>query len=163
MNIFIGCSKTKLDHPAKAKDIYTDASFRYAWGYAEGLKKDHDNIHIYILSAKHHLLNPDKEISPYNEFLGDFSADEKKKWAEECISAMKASHINFDEEAIFLCGSDYLENLIGEFSRSKTPLKNLQIGKRLKKIKNMCLRVNPGYKISESLADFILMNIYEKD
>ena len=68
MNVFITCTSEKASHRCKAKDMYTSALFQKCWEYAQTLNPDK----IYILSAKHHLLNPNTEINPYNAYMGDF-------------------------------------------------------------------------------------------
>ena len=67
MNVFITCTSEKASHRCKAKDMYTSALFKKCWEYAQTLNPDK----IYILSAKHHLLNPNTEINPYNTYMGD--------------------------------------------------------------------------------------------
>ena len=67
--------------------MYTSALFQKCWEYAQTLNPDK----IYILSAKHHLLNPNTEINPYNAYMGDFSEEKKKEWADEVYKEMKAA------------------------------------------------------------------------
>ena len=135
MNVFIGCSQEKKSTTCKAEEMYTSPIFEKSLIYAkEILHADH----IYILSAKHFLLPLGKTISPYNVYLGDYSADEKKEWAQEVLKQMKAHHINFNEKTIFLCGEDYYGNLKGEFSDCKCPFKGRTFGFILKWLKNKC-------------------------
>ena len=69
MNVFLSCTKEKASSRCKAKDMYMPSSlFEKSYRYAtEVLKADH----IYILSAKHHLLSLNTEIEPYNQTLMD--------------------------------------------------------------------------------------------
>ena len=85
MNVFITCTSEKASHRCKAKDMYTSALFKKCWEYAQTLNPDK----IYILSAKHHLLNPNTEINPYNAYLGDFSEEEKKEEAPKAPTTKK--------------------------------------------------------------------------
>ena len=97
MNVFITCTSEKASHRCKAKDMYTSALFQKCWEYAQTLNPDK----IYILSAKHHLLNPNTEINPYNAYMGDFSEEKKKEWADEVYKEMKAAHIDFNAKTYF--------------------------------------------------------------
>lgn len=119
MNIFIGCTSDKKHTTCKAKDMYMPSSlYRKALTYAEKVLK---GDHIYILSAKYHLLPLNKTISPYNQYLGDFSARQKEEWYKETLSQMKSHHINFNEKTVFLCGEDYYKGLKDEFSDCDCP------------------------------------------
>ena len=119
MNVFIGCTHEKKSIECKAEDMYKPSSlYCKALTYAKKiLKADH----IYILSAKYHLLPLNKTISPYNQYLGDFNAEEKEEWYKETISQMKQHHIDFNEKTVFLCGEDYYKGLKDEFSDCDCP------------------------------------------
>lgn len=49
--VLISCVSKKLDHKAKAKDLYTSPLFKYNLKYAEKIGADK----IFILSAKYSL------------------------------------------------------------------------------------------------------------
>ena len=106
-NVFLSCVKTKAESRCKARDMYISPLFTKSLELAERL----DSPNTYILSAKHHLLPLDKEIDPYNETLLDFSADEKKAWADEVINEMKKVGIDFNAKTYFFAGENYIENL----------------------------------------------------
>jgi hypothetical protein len=65
MIVLLACSKTKLDHPAPAAELYQGALFRLALQYARALDPDE----IYILSALHHALRPEQLTHPYDQTL----------------------------------------------------------------------------------------------
>ena len=106
-NVFIACTKSKEDHKCKAKDIYTGALFTKSYELAQRL----DSPRIFILSAKHYLLDPEKEIDPYNAYLGDFNSDERHAWADEVYKEMQDAHIDFNAKTYFFAGENYIENL----------------------------------------------------
>ena len=135
MNVFIGCSQEKGSSACKAEDMYTSTIFKKSLIYAKEILKAE---HIYILSAKYFLLPLNKTISPYNRYLGDYSAEQKKEWADEVIKEMKSHHIDFNEKTIFLCGEDYYGNLESEFSNCSCPFKGRTFGFILKYLKNKC-------------------------
>ena len=61
--LLVSCSKSKLDHPAAAKELYTSPLFRHARHYAEGL-----GAPWFILSAEHGLVAPDEWLAPYERY-----------------------------------------------------------------------------------------------
>lgn len=102
----IACSKSKQDHKCKAGEMYTGSLYTKS---KELVEKSGEKW--WILSAKHHLLSPDKEIEPYNEYLGDFSAEELHAWEEEVIKEMKAAGIGENEKIHVYAGKKYYEGL----------------------------------------------------
>lgn len=94
-----------------AKDLYISSLFKKALKYAEGLNPDH----IYILSAKHHLLPLEKEIEKYELTLNKMPAAECKQWAEEVLNSLEANgHDLENDEFILLAGERYCKYLLGE-------------------------------------------------
>ena len=150
MNVFITCTSEKASHRCKAKDMYTSALFQKCWEYAQTLNPDK----IYILSAKHHLLNPNTEIDPYNVYMGDFSEDEKKEWAEEVYRQMKAAHIDFKAKTYFFAGEDYIKYIRDYFPNRKEIFKDKAFGDILHWLDVRLPKkdVKEGLK---SLADFL--------
>ena len=66
--ILISCSRTKLGHPAAAKDLYTSALFKKARAHAEATGRE-----WFILSAEHGLVAPHEWLAPYERYLPDTS------------------------------------------------------------------------------------------
>lgn len=129
--VLISCVKKKLDHAAKAKDLYTSLLFRLSWKYAEMLKPDE----IFILSAKYHLLDPEKVVEPYNLTLKEMSRDQRKRWAETVLEELKKETDLKNDTFVLLAGKPYLEYTEKELANNEEPLKDLPIGKRLSKLK----------------------------
>lgn len=77
MYVFISCSKSKLDKPCKAQEMYSPSDiFTKRFTYA---RKVTSRDKIFILSAKYGLLRLDDVIEPYELFLNDQSAEYKSK------------------------------------------------------------------------------------
>lgn len=89
------------------------------------------NRQIYILSAKYGLLELNDYIEPYNTTLNNANNSECKKWAVMVYKQMLNKGINFDEEALFLCGKNYRKYIITKFKNANAPLKNMRIGQQL--------------------------------
>ncbi|OYR82519.1 hypothetical protein DJ71_11845 [Halorubrum sp. E3] len=101
----ISCTKSKREEAAKPKDLYLESAFfRKARQYVEA---NHDAW--YILSAKHHLLDPDGDpIEPYDETLSGASVDTKREWAETVFEQLRKEGLLGDgNRLVFHAGRDY--------------------------------------------------------
>ena len=129
--VLISCVSKKLSHKAKAKDIYTSPLFRMNLKFAKSLNPNK----VFILSAKHGLIDLDIEIEPYNKTLNMMRATEKKEWANNVLQDLrKVADLNNDE-FIFLAGENYRKYLIPHIKNYKIPLKGLSIGRQLQYLK----------------------------
>jgi len=59
--VILGCSKRKLTHAARARDLYQGALFKAGLAYATRAGAD-----VAILSAKYGVLHPDDLVEPYD-------------------------------------------------------------------------------------------------
>ena len=82
----ISCCKEKLPSAAKAKDLYQSEGFKRRLAFAKYQKADE----ILILSAKHHIVELDQILEPYDVCLSNETVGEQKKWAEICIASLKS-------------------------------------------------------------------------
>lgn len=118
----ISCVSKKLelgpDEKVAAKDLYISPLFKKAWMYAT---KVINPDKIYILSAEHHLLDPDRKISTYNKTLNNMNAAQRKLWALEVLKQMKAEGLDLaDDEFFLLAGRNYYRYLLGEDGLQRT-------------------------------------------
>ncbi len=90
---------------------------------------------IFILSAKHHLLDLDREIEPYDLTLNKMSKNKRQKWAEKVLNNLKLKTDLNNDEFIFLAGKKYREFLSPYINNYKIPMRGLGIGKQLKFLK----------------------------
>lgn len=136
--VFVPCSKTKNElsktKPVKAKDLYTGPFFKKAYECAKSLKPDK----IFILSAEHGLVEPDKELEYYNKYLSSMSKNEREKWTENVISDLNQLNTEGvvdlkNDKFIFLTGKNYYTNLLDTFNKNNCDIigKDLKIGKKL--------------------------------
>lgn len=106
------CSKKqplKNGEKVKACELYISPYFKACWEYAKSLGADK----IYILSAKHGLLNPTKKIEVYNETLNNKRESERKNWASKVLSQMRKAGLSLQKnQFIFLSGKNYYKHLI---------------------------------------------------
>ena len=106
----ISCCKEKLNFAAKAKDLYQSEGFKKR--LSEALSHNPDEI--LILSAKHHIVELDQVLEPYDVCLSNETVGEQKKWAEICIAALKSKYDLTKDKFVILASEDYYKNLIGQ-------------------------------------------------
>lgn len=127
MIVFLSCVSKKRDCTSQAQDLYISDLFKKSLEYAKKLNPNK----IYILSAKYGVLELTDIISPYDLTLNNMNEHQRKVWAYKCYRQLEQKKVNFNEEAIFLCGKNYNKYLITKFKNGKYPLKHLGIGKQL--------------------------------
>ena len=129
--VLLSCTKSKLPHPAPAKDLYSASPmFQKTLKYGESLDPDK----MFILSAKHYLVPLDKELEPYDKTLKDMSAEEKTQWGEITAQQMKKAGLDLmQDKFIFLTGNEYLKPLLRFIPPQNviTPLAGKKFGERL--------------------------------
>ncbi|MFZ9028808.1 MAG: DUF6884 domain-containing protein [Crocinitomicaceae bacterium] len=113
----VACVKEKLDHSARAADIYTGDSFKIWLNDA----KDRDVDHIYILSGKYGLLDLNEIIEPYDLNLGNQDNSYIKKWNQGVISKLSTKHNLGATHAIIYTNKVYYEGLLDHFKSYEIP------------------------------------------
>jgi hypothetical protein len=130
--VLLSCTKSKTSYEAPAQELYSASPmFQKTLEYGKTLKPDK----MFILSAKHYLVNLNQKLKPYDLTLKDFTAEEKEKWGEEVYREMKQRGINPDKNKfIFLAGSEYVKPLLKYIPESnvETPMGGKRFGQRLK-------------------------------
>src|SRR3989338_1480293 len=106
--VLISCVSTKLEKPAKARDLYISPLFKLNLAYAESLKPGA----IYILSAKYGLVPLSKTLVPYNETLNTKRLPAIRTWADRVLRQLKAKTDLKSDEFIFLAGERYRRFLL---------------------------------------------------
>jgi hypothetical protein len=116
------CGRNKLTHADKARNMYTSERFRKSLEYAKTLTAEEN---IYILSAKHGLLELDRVIEPYDKSIYEMPITGKKEWANVVVSQLKhCTNIELDNY-IFLTDDDYCKYISENIINAELPLKNL--------------------------------------
>lgn len=75
--IIIGCSEKKEQKRSRAKDLYISERFILSRKICD----EHTDRWL-ILSAKHGLLEPDKQVDPYDLAIDDLSNESKTNWID---------------------------------------------------------------------------------
>lgn len=129
--ILISCVSKKLPHAAPARELYQSPLFKFNLAYAESQRPDA----IYVLSAKHGLLELDQIIAPYNETLNTKRDADIQRWAER-VGAQLALVSDVEKDTfIFLAGERYRRHLIPQLAHVQIPMQGLGLGKQLQFLK----------------------------
>jgi hypothetical protein len=106
----VSCTKSKREEAAQPADLYMESAlFRKARRYVEA---NHDAW--YVLSAKHHLLDPDgTPIEPYEETLTGARTKRKRDWAQVVHHELQAEGLLTEgTRLVFHTGRDYYDGLL---------------------------------------------------
>ncbi len=123
----VACSKRKLSHPAPARDLYQGTLFRLSRYYVE---RRYDTW--YILSARHGLVRPGRVLSPYDVYLGNFSADERRRWAEDVLESLEQRGELTPRCWWVLAGLHYRRHLVPHLPGEVViPLEGMSLGEQL--------------------------------
>ena len=141
--ILLSCTKSKLDHPAPAQELYSASPmFNKTLEYGKSLKPDK----MFILSAKHHLVPHNKTLAPYDLTLKDMPSDKRKEWADIVLKQIKEKGYSLDKDKfIFLAGNAYRQYLVPEMKHTEVPFEGLRIGQQkkalLQKLKETIIKI----------------------
>jgi cytoplasmic iron level regulating protein YaaA (DUF328/UPF0246 family) len=129
--VLISCVSKKLNHKARACELYISPLFKFNLKYANKFNPDK----IFILSAKYGLVKLDDEIQTYNQTLNKMKKEDIEKWSENVLEKLNSLTDLGKDEFIFLAGERYRRFIIPKISNYQIPLKGLGIGKQLKFLK----------------------------
>ena len=129
--VCIACVKSKRPQRSRVEDLYTSSLFKFSLRYARSLKPDH----IFVLSAKHGVLQLSKEVAPYEQTLKNMRKRERLAWAERVLDQLR-QWVDLDQdEFIFLAGTRYRENLVPHIRHWLVPMEGLAFGQQLRWLK----------------------------
>lgn len=127
--VLISCVSVKKDGTHKAKDLYDSPWFKKGRACIE-LTGDK----WFIVSAKYHLLDPEKEIDKYDVTLKTMKKPERKAWAEKVLNDLLPM-LEPGDEIVFLAGDVYREFLLEPLEKAgikySIPMQGLGIGRQL--------------------------------
>ena len=136
--VLISCASKKLNHRSEAKLLYISTLFKKSLEYAELIPHDQ----IFILSAKHRLLDPNRIINPYDQTLNKMESVERKKWAFEVLNQLKKVSDIRKDEFVILAGNKYSEFFAPDITNKKIPLAGKRIGKQLQWLNQKIQKLN---------------------
>lgn len=128
----VACAKRKRGGLQMAKYLYNSPLFRLAFEHA---RRQCDRV--YILSAKHGLLDPNTKIRSYDVSLSTISPGERRAWAKR-VARQLVRKEKGPAYFFFFCGSAYADELVWELRRRgisrqyvRTPLEGMGIGRQI--------------------------------
>ncbi|MDN5201197.1 hypothetical protein QQ008_07485 [Fulvivirgaceae bacterium BMA10] len=125
--VLISCVSKKRNYRSRAKDLYISALFQKKLKFARTFNPNS----IFILSAKYHLVDLEKEIEPYNQTLNDFGVSELRNWAHKTLEQLSQVSNLKSDKFVFLAGSNYRKYLVSELKNCEIPMEGLKIGQQL--------------------------------
>lgn len=142
MIFLISCSSAKLPHAATARELYSASTlFRKSLAYAE--LRATPRCSIYVVSAKHHLVELDQVVEPYELSLMSLSPTERDQWGRRVWAQIVLRHrVRLD--VCMLAGVEYANAIRGARLLAakptntqdrlpfELPLAGMQIGERLR-------------------------------
>lgn len=139
--VLVGCSKTKLNSPAPARELYRGNLFRLASRWAE--LKGH---RWGVLSALHGFIEPDTVVEPYDLALADVARRGQLDAWNNRVTRQLHRHLPDDVTGVvILAGRAYagfgLAPRGGRFLAKHAPLEGLGIGRRLRALSAACARL----------------------
>lgn len=124
--------KTQLSQPAPAKELYASPWFRKVCAVVEA-----EGWPWHILSEKYGLLDPGKDIKPYDMTLNKMPKNERVEWSRRVMRALDPNLSGVGSVVIF-AGMKYREFLVPELcARGITvyiPMKGLRNGEQLSQL-----------------------------
>lgn len=129
--VLLSCVKTKKDLACKAKYLYNSPWFHSAFQYAQSQKPDR----IFILSARHRLVDQDQVIAPYEETLNTKTCRELRLWAEEVLALLRHEADLQNDSFIILAGERYRKYLVPHLAHHEVPMAGLRSGQQLQWMK----------------------------
>lgn len=126
--VLLSCVSQKISERSKAKDLYISPLFKKSLAYAYKLKPDA----IYILSAKHHLIELDRIIEPYNVTLNKMKKNDRLNWGKKVIDQLKDKSNLEKDTFIMLAGNKYIMPIKDKLINIEQPFYKMRLGERLK-------------------------------
>ena len=125
--ILLSCVSKKANEKAKAKDLDLSPLFKKSLAYAYKLKPDA----IYILSAKHHLLELDSVIEPYDVTLNKMKKNDRLNWGRKVIELLKWKVDLESDRFIILAGNNYILSIKDSLIHIEQLFYKMRLGERL--------------------------------
>lgn len=116
--ILVTCVAPKKNHKCAAKDLYQGDLFKKSMDFAEAKNP----AKIFILSGKHHLLELETEIEPYDVNLNNVLEAELKDWSAKVLTQLKETGFDLQNDYFYLLTNEtYRRHLVTEIKQYEVP------------------------------------------
>lgn len=109
--VLVGCGSKKGTAPARARDLYKGSLFVAGMAHADRLVAANPGARVWILSAKHGLLDPEQVIEPYDKKLTQ--KREIEAWGDRAFRALRRDHGDL-VRVVILAGGTYADPIAYE-------------------------------------------------
>lgn len=135
----VGCGKSKVSWPARARDLYVGNLFVATRGHVEAAGYDV----WYILSARYGLVHPDQIVEPYEATMDGKTVAQLTAWVSKVDVAFRCINPGYGKWTLrggrlvvdIYAGKDYADPLVacwqGFSWEINRPFAGLQMGERL--------------------------------
>lgn len=129
--VLISCSKSKLAKKAPARDLYTGRLFERAVSWAES-----KGYTWYVVSALYGLVQPNRELAPYDFTLKQLRTRERESWAHMVVAAELTKYVSRGSHAILIMPQLYRRYIEAELVKAsisfENPVEHLAIGQQIR-------------------------------
>ncbi len=116
--ILITCVAPKRNYKCAAKELYQGDLFLELMDFAAAKKP----AKTFILSGKHHLLDLDTEIEPYDVNLNRVSEAELKAWSAKVLEQLVEQECDLQNDYFYLLTNEtYRRHLVTEIKQYEVP------------------------------------------
>jgi hypothetical protein len=127
--VLVSCVKSKLSHPAPARELYTSAWFQKVRDIVEA-----SGARWFVLSSRYGLVAPNVEIAPYDYTLYALGVTERKVWAANVLDKL-LPEIASEKRVVMFAIHRYREFLVEPLRQRgievEVPMANLTRGEQL--------------------------------
>lgn len=116
--VLVTCVKPKKDYQCAAKDLYQGELFTSLMEFANS----QNPAKVFILSGKHHLLDLETEIAPYDVNLNHVSEAELKAWSDKVLEQLRKKGCDLEKDYFYLLTNEtYRRHLVTEIKQYEVP------------------------------------------
>ena len=116
--VLVTCVKPKQAHKCAAKDLYQGELFQELMDFADAQKP----AKIFILSGKHHLLDLETEVAPYDVNLNHVSEEALQAWSAKVLEQLKEKGCDLEKDYFYLLTNEtYRRHLVMEIKQYEVP------------------------------------------
>ena len=140
--ILLSCSARKAGTPLPAAELYQGTLFKASLAWAQQQQPDA----IYILSAKHHLVEPDRVLQPYDLTLNKMPIAELRRWSDTVHEQLSSATDIERDRFIILAGDKYRRFLMPHLRNIELPLEGMRIGEQVQLLQRQVQAADPAHE-----------------